>query len=64
MKNMRLFIFIGILIIFLPITSSQVFDELIRVKLGNEVLFEKHFNLIEGKRVGLVTNQTGVNSHL
>ncbi|MGE5370641.1 MAG: exo-beta-N-acetylmuramidase NamZ domain-containing protein [Solirubrobacterales bacterium] len=32
------------------------------VKLGNEVLLEKDHSLIEGKRVGLVTNQTGVNS--
>lgn len=31
-------------------------------KLGNEVLFERYMHLIEGKRVGLVTNQTGVNS--
>ncbi|MGE5423097.1 MAG: DUF1343 domain-containing protein, partial [Ignavibacteriales bacterium] len=32
------------------------------VKLGNEVLMEKQHALIEGKRVGLVTNQTGINS--
>jgi uncharacterized protein YbbC (DUF1343 family) len=31
-------------------------------KLGNEVLLEKYLHLIEGKRVGLITNQTGVNS--
>ncbi len=31
-------------------------------KLGNEVLFERYLHLIEGKRVGLVTNPTGVNS--
>lgn len=31
-------------------------------KLGNEVLFERYLHLIAGKRVGLVTNQTGVNS--
>jgi uncharacterized protein YbbC (DUF1343 family) len=33
-----------------------------RVKLGNEVLLEKHRSLIEGKRVGLITNQTGMDS--
>ncbi|HHY37270.1 MAG TPA: DUF1343 domain-containing protein [Firmicutes bacterium] len=33
-----------------------------RVKLGNEVLLEKFRPLVAGKRVGLVTNQTGVNS--
>lgn len=32
-------------------------------KLGNEVLLERFLHLIEGKNVGLVTNQTGVNSH-
>ncbi|HXT11814.1 MAG TPA: DUF1343 domain-containing protein [Candidatus Angelobacter sp.] len=34
------------------------------VKLGVEVLFEKHADLIRGKRVGLITNPTGVDSHL
>ena len=32
-----------------------------RVKLGNEVLLSNQMNLVRGKRVGLVTNQTGVN---
>ena len=32
------------------------------VKLGNEVLLESAYHLIDGKRVGLVTNQTGVDS--
>ncbi len=31
-------------------------------KLGNEVLFDRFLHLIAGKRVGLITNQTGVNS--
>lgn len=31
-------------------------------KLGNEVLFSRYHRLIEGKRVGLITNQSGVNS--
>ncbi len=31
-------------------------------KLGNEVLMEKEFQLVNGKNVGLVTNQSGVNS--
>lgn len=34
------------------------------VKLGVEVLFEKHLDLIRGKRVGLITNPTGIDSHL
>jgi len=31
-------------------------------KLGNELLMSKYHHLIAGKRVGLVTNQSGVNS--
>ena len=31
-------------------------------KLGDELLFTKHSELIKGKRIGLITNQTGVNS--
>jgi uncharacterized protein YbbC (DUF1343 family) len=34
------------------------------VKLGVEVLFEKHLDLIRGKRVGLITNPTGVDGRL
>jgi uncharacterized protein YbbC (DUF1343 family) len=34
------------------------------VKLGVEVLFEKHLDLIRGKRVGLITNPTGVDSQI
>lgn len=30
-----------------------------RVKTGADVLVEKHLHLIEGKRIGLITNQTG-----
>lgn len=34
------------------------------VKTGIEVLLEQNFKAIEGKRVGLITNATGVNSEL
>lgn len=34
------------------------------VKLGVEVLFEKRLDLLRGKRVGLITNPTGVDSRL
>ena len=34
------------------------------VKLGVEVLFEKRLDLLRGKRVGLITNPTGVDSQL
>jgi uncharacterized protein YbbC (DUF1343 family) len=35
-----------------------------QVKLGVEVLFEKRLDLIRGKRVGLITNPTGVDGQL
>ncbi|MGC9063944.1 MAG: exo-beta-N-acetylmuramidase NamZ family protein [bacterium] len=35
-----------------------------RIKLGIEVLLEENIKLIKGKRIGLITNQTGVDSHL
>ena len=34
------------------------------MKLGVEVLFEKHLDLLRGKRVGLITNPTGVDRAL
>ena len=34
------------------------------VKLGVEVLFEKHLDLIHCKRIGLITNPTGLDSRL
>ncbi len=35
-----------------------------RVKLGNEVLAETNFKALAGKRVGLITNPSGINSRL
>jgi len=35
-----------------------------QVKPGVEVFLESHLNLVEGKRVGLITNPTGVDSNL
>jgi len=34
------------------------------VRLGNEVLAARQFNVLQGKRVGLLTNPSGVNRHL
>jgi uncharacterized protein YbbC (DUF1343 family) len=34
------------------------------VKLGNEVLAASNFKALQGKRVGLITNPSGVNRHL
>ena len=35
-----------------------------KVQTGLEVLISQEFNILKGKRVGLITNQTGVNSEL
>lgn len=36
----------------------------IKIKTGIEVLKEQNFKCLEGKRVGLITNPTGVDNHL
>ena len=36
----------------------------VRTKTGIEVLTENNFKMLSGKRVGLITNPTGVNAHL
>jgi len=36
----------------------------VKVKLGVEVFLENHLDLVKGKKVGLVTNPTGVDNHL
>jgi len=66
-----LFLSILILLIFpLNVSAAQETEAVAKdtrntraaIKLGNEVLLESYFHLIEGKNVGLVTNQTGVDS--
>ncbi|MCL4515081.1 MAG: DUF1343 domain-containing protein [Firmicutes bacterium] len=48
----------------LPALPATAAPPSTHVKPGIEVLLEKHLGLLEGKRIGLVTNQTGVNSQL
>ena len=36
----------------------------IKIKTGIEVLKEQNFKCLEGKRVGLITNPTGVDNHM
>ncbi len=57
-KNRRHFTFLpkGFLFLLL-LVSHQVIAQ---VKLGAELLLEKHFALIEGKRVGLIINHTAL----
>ena len=44
------------------ISSAQA--QKIRIKTGIEVLKDERFRRLEGKRVGLITNPTGVDNHL
>lgn len=43
-----------------PSGEEQPADE---IQLGNEILFSDYHDLIKGKKVGLVTNQSGVDSN-
>jgi len=47
-----------------PTTPSPTIQASAPMKLGIDVLFEKHFDLIRGKRIGLITNPTGLESDL
>lgn len=44
--------------------STTTSAQKIRVKTGIEVLKETHFKVLQGKRVGLITNPTGVDNQL
>jgi len=58
-KLLALFLILTFIVI--PWTGVKA-NTPVKVKLGNEVLLEKHLDLIRGKKIGLVTNQTGVDS--
>jgi len=58
MKNRAIWVMAVLLQFILLETSAQ------KVKTGIEVLRESGFALLQGKRVGLITNPTGVDSHL
>lgn len=52
------------LFIILLITAASLLGQEIKVKTGIEVLKDNQFDLLKGKRVGLITNPTGVDSKL
>ncbi len=54
------FLFLLLYLALCPLTHAQK----VRVKTGIEVLQDEHFRRLEGKRVGLITNPTGVDSRL
>jgi uncharacterized protein YbbC (DUF1343 family) len=43
-------------------TSSMVLADTAQIKLGNEVLLGKYKHQLSGKRIGIITNQSGVDS--
>jgi uncharacterized protein YbbC (DUF1343 family) len=51
-----LFVFVGVALLLSPIRAATV-------ELGIDVLELHHFAELQGKRVGLITNATGVDSH-
>lgn len=56
-------LFLILIIIGLSLSSKSAFSNP-KIKLGIEVLLEEYLKLIKGKRIGLITNQTGVDSCL
>ena len=57
-KNIAFIILLGWM------TTSFSFAQKIHVKTGIEVLKESNFKALQGKRVGLITNPTGVDNNL
>lgn len=51
-------------IIFVLFFSSVIFSQQVIVKTGIEVLRDNNFDVLQGKKVGLVTNASGVDSKL
>jgi len=59
---MRIFCILALVVVILAFPAAETCNARAAIKLGNEVLLESYFYLIDGKKVGLVTNQTGVDS--
>lgn len=57
------FLKISILILFCFILTVSCRLDKREVKAGLDVLLEKHIDLLEGKKVGIITNQTGISSN-
>ena len=53
-----------ILLALIPFFAGTAFAQKIRIQTGIEVLKNSNFKLLEGKRVGLITNPTGVDNQL
>ena len=53
-----------ILLAMIPFFAGTAFAQKIRIQTGIEVLKNRNFKILEGKRVGLITNPTGVDNQL
>ena len=53
-----------ILLAMIPFFTGTAFAQKIRIQTGIEVLKNSNFKILEGKRVGLITNPTGVDNQL
>ena len=53
-----------ILLAMIPFFAGTAYAQKIRIQTGIEVLKQSNFKLLEGKRVGLITNPTGVDNQL
>jgi len=60
MKKVVAIVLINLFLLFQA--SSLVLAESPRIKLGNEVLVGKYRHYLGGKRIGIITNQSGVDS--
>lgn len=61
MKRVKYLIVLSILVM---CGTSAAFAQKIRIRTGIEVLKQTNFKILEGKRVGLITNPTGVDDNL
>lgn len=53
-----------ILLAMIPFFAGTTYAQKIRIQTGIEVLKQSNFKILEGKRVGLITNPTGVDNQL
>ena len=64
MKRTLLLLSLMVMVVCSCAAQSKQQSSKATVKLGIEVLRDRGFDVLKGKRVGLVTNPTGVDSHL
>ena len=55
----RTFLTVVLMLVCMGIQAQKI-----HIKTGIEVLKEENFSILEGKRIGLITNPTGVDNHM